>query len=220
MEELYPPGTRLERLNDSTKVLQGGTVMDVPLTPAATADKQCDMKYTVLFDDGTSASVPLSQMADLIPKPPMGLEDNLDGSGLPPFFQEGSKITYEHVGTYVKGYLKNVNGVYRFSYKSHPNKRSEEWGVNLPNLRHTWAQLCTESILVPGHSAHSFIRNSASSTTCDVFANFVSAINLHKDYPASLIRALADTITVTVRYGFRVIMRRRTASRVWERLFV
>ena len=39
MEEKYPPGTRVERLNESTKVLQGGTVMDVPLTPAADAAK-------------------------------------------------------------------------------------------------------------------------------------------------------------------------------------
>ncbi len=46
--------------------------------------------------------------------------------------------------------------------------------------------LCTESVLLPGHVAHSFIRS-----TFDPVAHFVSAVNLHKDCPPSLLRALA-----------------------------
>ena len=42
-------------------------------------------------------------------------------------------------------------------FKSHVNKRKEDWGVDLPNLHHTWVDLCLEGVLVPGHVAHSFL---------------------------------------------------------------
>jgi hypothetical protein len=91
-------------------------------------------------------------------------------------------------------------GVYRFSFKTHVKKKSEDWGVDLPNLPFNWADLCTKGVLVPGHVAHSFLHPSSPSvslvsasppSTFDPVASIVSAINLHKDCPPSLLEALA-----------------------------
>jgi hypothetical protein len=90
--------------------------------------------------------------------------------------------------------------MYRFSFKTHVKKKSEDWGVNLPNLPFNWADLCTKGVLVPGHIAHSFICPSSplvslvlgsSPSTFDLGASIVSAINLHRDFPPSLLQALA-----------------------------
>ena len=172
--------------------------MDIPfpLSSSLSSEDSTDLPYTILFDDGTTASVPLSKMADLIPPPPLvSTSHNGVSALLPPFLQLNSKITYEHDGQYHKGYLGQHNGVYRFSFKSHVNKCKEDWGVPLPNLPSTWVDLCVEGILVPGHLSHSFLRSPTSDTptTFDPVASFVSAVNLHRDCPPSLLKALADT---------------------------
>ncbi len=117
---------------------------------------------------------------------------------LPPFLQIGSCITYEHEGAYHKGFLACIKyGTYRFSFKTHINKKSEDWGVNIPNLPFTWADLCTEGVLLPGHVAHSFIHPSSHDlphlTNFDPAANIGSTVNLHRDFPPSLLQALALT---------------------------
>jgi hypothetical protein len=120
----------------------------------------------------------------------------MGGSGglLPPFLQLNSKITFDHDGQYHKGYLGQRDGVYWFSFKSHINKQKEEWGVPLPNLASTWVALCVDGILIPGHVSHTFIRSSSSPhTTFDPAASFVSAVNLHRECPLSLLTALADS---------------------------
>jgi hypothetical protein len=91
--------------------------------------------------------------------------------------------------------LGQLDGVYCFVFKSHANKRKEEWGVNLPNLPTTWVDLCVEGILVPGHVSHSFLRptNSTNQSTFDPVASFVSAVNLHRECPPTLLKALADS---------------------------
>ncbi len=90
--------------------------------------------------------------------------------------------------------------MYHFSFKTHVKKKSEDWGVDLPNLPFNWADLCTEGILVPGHVAHSFLCPLPPSvsliadsppSTFDPVASIVSAINLHWDCPPSLLQALA-----------------------------
>jgi hypothetical protein len=111
--------------------------MDIPLysNPDGLA------MYLILFNNGTSASFPLADMACLIPSPPIsgdGLSipssDN-DSLLLPPFLQIGSHITYEHEGTHHKGFLAhNKCGTYCFSFKTHIKKKSEDWGVDIPNL--------------------------------------------------------------------------------------
>ena len=181
--------------------------MDIPLH----SNPNGSAMYLILFDNDTSASIPLADMASLIPSPPAlgaalstpSADDN--SSLLPPFLQIGSRITYEHVGEYHKGFLtRNTSGTYRFSFKTHVKKKSEDWGVDIPNLPFTWVDLCTEGILLPGHVAHSFIRSSSDNhctsspsapppLTFDPEANIVSAVDLHWDCPPSLLQALAST---------------------------
>jgi hypothetical protein len=131
--------------------------MDIPISQTTTKSL-VEPSYTILFDNDTTSSVPLSEMASIIPSllvqegSPAGCNHLLS-----PFLQLNSKITYEHDGHCHKGFLGIRNGVYRFIYKSHVDKRKEDWGVNLPNLPHTWADLCIKGIILPGHVAHSFL---------------------------------------------------------------
>jgi hypothetical protein len=128
MEEKYPPGTRVGRMDTSTNILVAGTVMDFPISQTMT-ESLVELSYTILFDNGMTSSVPLSEMASIIPSPPVQEETPAGGNHLlPPFLQLNSKITYEHDGHYHKGFLGIRNGVYRFMYKSHVNKRKEDWG--------------------------------------------------------------------------------------------
>jgi hypothetical protein len=120
-------------------------------------------------------------------KPPVIINGDNQDTLLPAFLQVGNKITYDHDGQFYKGYLGRKDGVYRFFYKRHPNVKREEWGVPLPDLPHTWTELCVDGILHPGHNASSFLRD-----TTDPVANIVSAVNLHGDCPSSLLQALAD----------------------------
>ncbi len=123
--------------------------------------------YLILFDNGTSASIPLDDMASLIPSPPV-LGDALstpstndDSSLLLPFLQIGSRITYEHVREYHKGFLtRNTSGTYRFSFK-HILRKSLKTGVwTFPtclSLGLTYAQrvFCSRAMLL----IHSFVHH-------------------------------------------------------------
>jgi len=168
MEELHPLGTRVERLDPSTNMLLARTVMNILLQSSPDGSAM----YQVLFDNGTSASIPLGDMTSLIPHPPVSgnalstSSSDSDSSLLPPFLQVGSRVTFEHDGEYHKGFLtRNSSGTYRFSFKTHFKKKFEDWGVDIPNLPFTWVDLCTEGILLPGHAAHSFIRSSSDPST-------------------------------------------------------
>ncbi len=193
-----PPVTQVERINLVTNMLLLGTVMDIsfPLDVSALSEDSADILYTILVDDGSMASIFLSQMAKLIPPPPItpSMAEG-DDSFLPPFLRLNSWITFEHKSQYHKGYLGQYNGIYCFSYKSHTNKQKEDWGIPLPNLPSTWVDLCVEGILVPGHVSHTFLLSPSSSTTTtfDPIASVVSAINLHRDCPPSFLKVLADT---------------------------
>ena len=74
---------------------------------------------------------------------------------------------------------------------------------HLPDLHRNWVDLCVEGVLVPGHIAHSFLRASPESSTFDPVASFVSAVNLHRDCPPSLILSSRHlpARTLTVRSG-------------------
>ncbi len=62
--------------------------------------------YTILFDNGMTASILLSDMASIIPLPPVDVADSdSHNSLLPPFLRLNSKITFEHKGHYHKGFL-------------------------------------------------------------------------------------------------------------------
>jgi hypothetical protein len=87
-EEKYTPGTQVERIDPITNMLLSGTVIDIPfpLDVSASSEDSMDLLYTIFFDDGSTASIPLSQMAKLIPPPPITpsvAEGNF--SLLPPF---------------------------------------------------------------------------------------------------------------------------------------
>jgi hypothetical protein len=188
----------MECISLSTNMLGSGTVIDIPF-PIKVSDSTTDMAdlpYTILFDDGTTASIPLSQMANLIP-PPLAQLTAADSSDslLPPFLSLNFCITFEHKGQYHKGYLGQLDGIYPFSYKSHVNQHREDWGVPLLNLASNWVDLCVEGILLPGHILHLFLQSQSSSTptTFDLVASFASAINLHRDCSPSLLKALADS---------------------------
>jgi hypothetical protein len=134
MEEKYPLGARVEQLDPSTNILIAGTVMDIPIY-YDTSESSAEPSYIVLFDNGTTSSIPLSEMAGIIPSPPMR-DKPADGSNtfLPSFLQLNSKIMYEHNGHYHKGFLGIRDGIYRFIYKSHVNKCKADWGIDFPNL--------------------------------------------------------------------------------------
>ena len=154
--------------------------MDIPLDPTSLP------LYLVLFDGGSTKSVPTRDMPSFIPKPHTNASDSDLSHFLPPFFCLNSKITLDHEGQYHKGYLtKLADGVYNFSYKSHVNKKHPDWSVPLPNLPAMWHDLCAEGILYPGHSLSSLIR--------DTSANFISAASLLRECPFSLLTALAPT---------------------------
>jgi hypothetical protein len=65
----------------------------------------------------------------------------------------------------------------------------------LPNLPTKWVDLHVEGVLLPGHVAHSFICSPVSPLplTFDPVASFVSALNLHRECPPTLLKALTDT---------------------------
>jgi hypothetical protein len=205
VEEVYPPGMRVEQLDPATNMLLAGTVVDIPLSTAPLGSAL----YHVLVNNGTLASIPFAKMESLIPAPPLPSSSPTDSSSnstsslLPPFLSINTQITYEHDGAYHKGFLtQKPCGMYQFSFKTHVKKKSEDWGINLPNLPVYRADLCTEGILVPGHVVHSFLCSSFPSiplasmsawSTFDLVANIVSAINLHWDCPPSLLQALATS---------------------------
>ncbi len=152
--------------------------MDIPLDPESSP-------HMILFDDGTALSVPVASLPELIPKPIVNSTDTLHL--LPPFLQIGSKITLKRDGPYHKGLCaQSPDWVYCFSYKSHINKKHKDWGIPLLNLTTTWHDLCIKGILLPGHSSLTFQCLPGTST----LANHVSAVNLTRDCPCSLLPAV------------------------------
>ncbi len=65
-----------------------------------------------------------------------------------------------------------------------------------PTFLSPWVDLCTEGVLLPGHVAHLFINSLSHDpphlTTFDPVGNTVSAVNLHRDCPPSLLQALTS----------------------------
>jgi hypothetical protein len=112
MEEKYPPGTRVKRIDPSTNILIVGTVMDIQISHTTT-ESLTEPRYTILFHNGTTSSVPLSEMASIIPSSLVREDSPADCNHLlPPFLQLNSKIVYEHDGHSHKGFLGIRNGVY------------------------------------------------------------------------------------------------------------
>ncbi len=182
--------------------------MDIPFPDDLLLDGA--PSYTILHDNGTAMSIPLPEMATIIPKPPVDISpSNSQDSLLPPFLCLNSKITYKHDEQYHKGYLGIKDGIHWFVFKSHVDKRKEDWGVSLPNLPTTWVDMCVEGNLIPGHVPHTFLWSSASpqQSTFDPVALLVSIVNLHWECPPTLLWALADS-HCDCKFGYKVIMKR------------
>jgi hypothetical protein len=137
VEELYPPGTRVKRMDPATIMLLVGKVMDIPLSTAPSGSTL----YQVLLNNGASASIQLAEMVSLIPAPPLpassptNSSSNGSSSLLTPFLSINSWITYKHKGAYHNSFLtQKPCGMYQFSFKTYVKKKSEDWGVDLPNL--------------------------------------------------------------------------------------
>ncbi len=128
-EEKYPPGTRVEHIDPVTNMLVSGTVMDIPFPVDVfdSSEDKMDLLHTILFDNNATSSIPLSQMASLIsPSPVTPMTTDSTNSLLPPFLCLNSWITFKHDGQYHKGYLGQLDGIYRFSYNSHVYKWRED----------------------------------------------------------------------------------------------
>jgi hypothetical protein len=177
--------------------------MDIPFPATSLSPDSLlrDLNYTILFDNGTISFIPLQEMVLHIPPPPVGPligDPTLSQDSLfPPFLCINSKIIYEHDGQYHKDYLTKHDGTYRFSFKSHVNKRSEDWGIDLPNLVMNWVDLCIKGLLIPGHVSQTFLHSllSPTLTTSDSVASFFSEVNLHLECPPSLLKGLADSLS-------------------------
>ncbi len=107
MEKFYPPGTQVKWIDPTTNMLLAGMVMSIPLSMAPSDSPS----YQILFNNGTSASISLTGMPSLILNPPVPMSAAVDSSSedssslLPPFLSVNSQITYEHKGTYHKGFF-------------------------------------------------------------------------------------------------------------------
>jgi hypothetical protein len=89
--------------------------MDIPFPGPSADSPPSNLSYRVLFDNGSTAPIPLQDMASLIPPPLVNTSsvgDSLSSqdSLLPPFLHINSNITYKHEGQYHKGYLTKHNG--------------------------------------------------------------------------------------------------------------
>jgi hypothetical protein len=63
ISEPYPPGTRIEEPSSSNNSICSSTIMDIPLDPTRSP------QYLILFDNGSTKSVPARDMSSIIPKP-------------------------------------------------------------------------------------------------------------------------------------------------------
>jgi hypothetical protein len=99
--------------------------MDIPLDPGSS------LQYLIMFNDGMTCTIAAADIPSLIPKPALTLSDSTHI--LLSFLQMGYKITYECNGQYHKGFLsQSLDSAFCFSYKSHINKKTNDWGAPLP----------------------------------------------------------------------------------------
>ena len=130
-------------------------------------------------------------MHDLLPPTATPSPSATYNSSLPPFLQDGSKVSLDKDGVYLKGKIvKQGNGTMCFVHKRHPNARREEFGCDLPTILLDWTEWCVTGYLVPGHKISTFDRSLINSVS-DSVASIVSAVNLSSDCPPSLLKALA-----------------------------
>ncbi len=85
VEEKYPPGRQVERIDPSTNLVFPGMVMDIPFPHVLSNDNSLP-NYMILFANETTASVPFGKMAGIIPSPPIDVDDLDSQNSLLPLF--------------------------------------------------------------------------------------------------------------------------------------
>ena len=119
--EPFPPGTRVS-IEAQDKPSRRGTVQQVPNPWSSSISSVNDndelavddnMRYTVLFDDGTSENIPfvnLAQPSSTTSPPLSPTNDPFQFQGLSHFLKRGDKVTLDHNGQFCKGYLAHSSG--------------------------------------------------------------------------------------------------------------
>jgi hypothetical protein len=129
--------------------------------------------YLILFDNGTSASIPLADMASLIPSPPVfgvGLHKTLSNNGsslLPPFLQVGIALLPNMTGNIARTSSHAILVALIVSASKFMSRRSLRTGVStfptclIPGLICVQKAFCFQAMLlihlfVHCHTIHSF----------------------------------------------------------------
>ena len=83
--------------------------------------------HYLIQSDNTTKSISAATMPSMIPKP-LESDHSYEPSMFTPFLWVNSKIMFEHDGQYHKGYITKLNGIFRFSFRTHVNIKKEDWG--------------------------------------------------------------------------------------------
>ncbi len=218
VEEPYPPGTRVEQVNPAFNRLLARMFMDIPF-PSPLSDPALPPSYSILFNKSTSASIPLLEMVDIIPKPPVAVAPT-NPRPVPSsrhFYSSILKSPMRMTTSITRDTSQKLMGSTNFSFKSHINKRKEEWGVPLPNLPSTtWVDLCVQGILIPGHIPHSFsILPLHLAAPPSIWLLPLSAPSTFIMIALVLYSSLWLIPTLIVRFGWKATRRRSRGFRAW-----
>eukprot|EP00956_Cyclotella_meneghiniana_P014787 scaffold22287_cov36-Cyclotella_meneghiniana.AAC.2 len=201
--EPFPPGTRVNVLiNGET---ERGTIQQVPMPlppilepnaqiqPQGGEESNVNTNYTVLLDNNTTVQLTfadlLSPSSDTPPVDPAA--PSTVWQGIPSrYLHQDAKITYEHDGTYHKGYLSYSEQTgFEFLVRRNTRSKKIDFRVPLPDFSRNWTTLLAEERLLFGHTTvSSFLRRDSYNNAPS--ANHVSAKNLINPCPPSLNKAL------------------------------
>eukprot|EP00956_Cyclotella_meneghiniana_P005594 scaffold7180_cov50-Cyclotella_meneghiniana.AAC.3 len=201
--EPFPPGTRVNVLVDG--VTERGTIQHVPMPispllepnaeigPQGGENSEISTTYTVLLD--TNKTVELT-FADLLSPstdtPPVNpAAPTTVWQGIPSrYLHQDAKITYEHDGTYHKGYLSYSEQTgFEFLVRRNSRSKKVDFRVPLPDFSQNGTTLLAEEKMLFGHTTvSSFLRRDSYNNAPS--ANHVSAKNLINPCPPSLNKAL------------------------------
>ena len=201
--EPFPPGTRVNVMING--VHKRGTIQHVPMppsdivepnsiiTPEGTIEEDVSLtKYTLLLDDNTTHEVSFQDLMLFSHATPVDpTASSSVWAGLPTkYLYQYAKITFEHEGTYHKGYLKNSpEQGFEFIVRRNLRSKKIDFTVSLPNFTHNWTNLLAEETLLFGHTTvSSFLPRHHYSNALS--ANHVSATHLINPCPPSLLKAL------------------------------
>eukprot|EP00956_Cyclotella_meneghiniana_P012602 scaffold17913_cov36-Cyclotella_meneghiniana.AAC.1 len=183
--EPFPPGTRVNVLVNNTP--QRGTIQHVPMPLPAVLEPTAELRVRVRLVELTFADL-LSPATETPVNP---ASPTTVWEGIPShYLHQNAKITYEHEGTYLKGYLSYTeHDGFEFVVRRNARSKKVDFKVPLPDFSRTWTTLLAEERLLFGHTTvSSFLRRDTYNNAPS--ANHVSAKNLINPCPPSLSKAL------------------------------